>query len=99
MTKDKKSPYYPPDYLHAKPLNMKEWAIKQIKKGISPNKVARDIKRLFGEYVSMQTVYRWRHRYIEVTGEQIPTFFEINKTVEQKKKNRAKMWQTKEVKK
>lgn len=94
-----KSPYLPQDSKLSKPIQVKEWAIKKIKEGASPNKVARDIHRLFGEYVSMQTIYRWRKHYVEVTRQEIPSWYELNKSVEQKKKNRSLKWGTKEVKK
>lgn len=97
MTDKLKSPYLATKLQVSKPLNMKEWAIKQLKKGSSPNKIARDIHRLFNEYVSMQTVYRWRNRYIKVTGEAIPGWYEINKSVQQKLNNQAPKWQTKKV--
>lgn len=95
MTAKPKSPYLSSKLQVSKPLSMKEWAIKQLKKGSSPNKIARDIKRLFGEYVAMQTIYRWRNRYIEVTGEAIPRWYIMNKSVEQKLNNQAPKWQSK----
>jgi hypothetical protein len=86
--KSKDSPYIESIYKWCKPMKMKEWAIKQLRSGSSPNKVSQDIKKLFGEYVSMMTVYRWKKRYVQVTGENIPTWRELNKTVDKKNKNK-----------
>ena len=40
-------------------------------------------------YVAMMTVYRWRKKYIAVTGEDIPRWCHLNKTLEQKAKNKS----------
>ena len=88
-TPKEKSPYKSSTLKVAKPLKIKEWAIKQIKGGSSPNKISQDIKKLFGVYVSMMNIYRWKKKYIEATGENIPTWRELNKTVAQKNKNKC----------
>ena len=88
-TPKEKSPYKSTKLEWSKPTKIKEWAIKQLKGGSSPNKISHDIKKLFGVYVSMMNIYRWKKKYIEVTGEHIPAWQKINKTVAQKNKNKC----------
>jgi hypothetical protein len=83
------SPYISSKFKWSKPLKIKEWAIKQLKQGSSANKISSDIKKLFGVYVSMMNIYRWKKKYIEVTGEDIPAWRELNETVAQKNKNKC----------
>ena len=85
----KKSPYTATQQNHSVPQKVKEWAMKKLKEGSSPNKIAQDIQKLFGVYVAMMTVYRWRKKYIAVTGEDIPRWCQLNKTLEQKAKNKS----------
>ena len=85
----KKNPYMLTNSVRSKSLQMKEWAIKQIKAGSSPNKISQDIKRLFGEYVAVMTIYRWRKRYIAVTGEAIPSWWQLNTTTAKQQKNKS----------
>ena len=87
MTENKKNMYYAEGFPKSKSLQMKEWAIKKVKAGVSPNKIASEIKRLFKEDVTMMTIYRWKRRYIEVTGEHIPSWKELNPSMEQRNKN------------
>ena len=89
--KDKLSPFLREDMPKSKPLKVKEWAIAQIKKGKSPNKVAKDIKELFGVSVCIMSVYRWRYRYTEATGEKIPRWYDLNPTLEQQRQNKGKI--------
>jgi hypothetical protein len=84
-----KTPYKSSTLKVAKPLKIKEWTIKQLKAGSSPNKISQDIKKLFGVYVSMMNIYRWKKKYIEVTGEDIPSWCELNKTIAEKNKNKC----------
>lgn len=86
----KKNPYTATQRNHSAPQKVKEWAMKKLKEGSSPNKIAQDIQKLFGVYIAMMTVYRWRKKYIAVTGEKMPSWYELNKTPEQKIKNRSK---------
>ena len=88
--RQEKNPYTTPQSNRSAPQKVKEWAMKKLKEGSSPNKIAQDIQKLFGVYVAMMTVYRWRRKYIAVTGENIPTWYELNKTLEQKAKNKSK---------
>ena len=90
-TSDKLSPYLREDTPKSKPTKVKEWAIAQIKKGKSPNKVAKDIKELFGVSVAVMSVYRWRYRYTSATGERIPRFYDLNPTKELQQKNKGKV--------
>jgi IS30 family transposase len=69
---------------------IKKWAIKQLKQGSSSQKIVHDIKKLFGVSVTLMTVYRWRNKYTAVTGKQILGWHKLNKTVEQKMKNKSK---------
>jgi len=73
-----------------KPLKIKEWAIERLKQGCSPTKVSNDIEKLFGEYVSFMSIYRWKKQYIASTGENIQGWFALNKTHEQKANNRGR---------
>lgn len=76
---------------------VQEWAIERLKQGHSPNKIARDIKRLFGEYVAMMTIYRWRNRYKLATGEEILPWHKLNSTYEQRNKHKCNVrWGTEE---
>jgi IS30 family transposase len=86
----KKNPYTATQQNHSPPQKVKEWAMKKLKEGSSPNKIAQDIQKLFGVYVAMMTVYRWRKKYIAATGENIPGWHELNETLEQKAKNKSK---------
>lgn len=49
-----------------------EWAITRLKKGYSPNRIVEDIQKLHGVSVSTMTIYRWRKKHIQTTGEDIP---------------------------
>ena len=93
----KKSPYTRTEKHSTASLKVKEWAIAQLKKGNSPNKIAQEIQRLFSVYVALMTVYRWRKKYIEATGENIPSWYELNKTLEQKEKNKSKKRQKRNI--
>lgn len=88
--RQEKNPYTNTPRNGSAPQKVKEWAIKKIKEGSSPNKIAQDIQELFGVYVAMMTIYRWRRKYIAATGKNIPSWYELNKTVEQKEKNKSK---------
>jgi IS30 family transposase len=85
----KKNPYTTPQRNRSAPKKVKEWAIKQLKEGSSPNKIVQDTQKLFGIYVALMTIYRWKKKYIEVTGENILGWHHLNKTVEQKMKNKS----------
>ena len=85
-----KNPYTIPQRNRPVSEKVKEWAMRQLKQGSSPKKIVQDIKKLFGVDVALMTVYRWRNKYIEVTGEDIPSWHKLNKTPEQKMKNRFK---------
>lgn len=86
----KKSPYTTPQCNHLVSKKIKEWAMKKLKEGSSPKKIVQDMKELFGVDVALMTVYRWRNKYIAVTGENIPSWHKLNTTSEQKMKNRFK---------
>jgi IS30 family transposase len=86
----KKNPYTTAQRNRSAPKKVKEWAIKKLKEGSSPNKIAQDIQKLFGVYVALMTIYRWKKKYIEVTGENILGWHHLNKTLEQKIKNKSK---------
>ena len=83
------NPYTPTRDSRGQSPQVKEWAIKQLKKGRSPKRIAQDIEKLFNEKVAMNTIYRWRNRYKEVTGEEILPWYKLNLTHEQKNKNRS----------
>lgn len=82
--------YMKSNFPWAKPTKVKEWAIDQLKKGSSPKKIAKDIEKLYGIPVTTMAVYRWRNKYIAATGENIPSWFKLNQTAEQKNKNKAR---------
>jgi len=62
--------------------SIKEWAILRLKKGYISKQIATDIQKLYGVYVAMNTVYRWRKAYIQDTGKHIP----LKRKEKQKKK-------------
>ena len=84
-----KTPYTTPQRNRSAPAKVKEWAMKKLKEGSSPKKIVQDTQKLFGVYVALMTIYRWKKKYIEATGESIPTWREINKTVAEKNKNKC----------
>ena len=51
---------------------IREWATTRLKKGYSPSRIAEDIQKLHGVSVSTMTIYRWRKKHIQATGEDIP---------------------------
>lgn len=82
-------PFTESRFERSKPLKVKEWAVERLKKGHSPKRITQDIQRLFGVYVAIMTVYRWRDQYIAATGENILLWHKFNKTAEQKSKNKS----------
>lgn len=61
----------------AKPTELKEWVIARIKKGCSPNQIIEDAKRLYGVSTTIMSIWRWRKKYIKVTGENLPSYQEF----------------------
>ena len=61
------------------PPNIKYFVIEEMKKGTSPTKIKANAKNKFGNYISLQAVFRIKNEYIKLTGERIPSFHEFHK--------------------
>lgn len=60
-----------------KPIELKEWVIARIKKGCLPTQIVEDAKRLHGVSITVMSIWRWRKKYIKITGKNLPSYYEF----------------------
>jgi hypothetical protein len=58
---------------------IKDYVIEEMKKGTSPTEIKANAKNKFGNYISLQAVFRIKDEYIKLTGDRIPSFHEFHK--------------------